>query len=180
MSNQDKYGSEESYLSAITQRLEAEGFTIEKDITFKGQTFDYVAKRTRFEIDKFGFMTTSFFFARFSAPDIDINELKHFSKIAFKFASRAGGILPIGGGIRVPRMPYFSISCYPVAVVNEIDESVARAFRSQAPPKHFMAFEMPVVYSLKSQELYYCEVTPIHGGLYYDQMRMTINAMLAP
>jgi hypothetical protein len=176
--NRDKSDAAEAYLSKVIQRLKADGFVIERDITFKDQTFDYVAKRTRFEIDKFSFMATSFFFARFSAPDI--SELRHFSKMAFKCASRAGGILPIGGGIHVPRMPYVSVGCYPVAIVDDINESTAKAIRSQAPPKHFIAFEMPVAYSLASGTLYYCEITPMWGALYYDQRRQTINEMLAP
>jgi hypothetical protein len=176
--NRDKNDTAEAYLSRVTQRLKTDGFVIEENITYKGQTFDCVAKRTRFEIDKFGFMAASFFFARFSAPGI--NELRHFSKMAFKCASRAGGILPIGGGIRVPRMPYVSVGCYPVAIVDDIDEGTAKAIRSQAPPKHFIAFEMPVAYSLASGTLYYCEITPMWGALYYEQRRLTINEMLVP
>jgi hypothetical protein len=176
--NRGKYGSADNYLSQITQRLKADGFVIEENITYKGQTFDYVAKRTRFEIDKFGFAATSYILARFASPDI--SSLRNFSQISFKFALRAGGIIPLGSGIRLPRGLYVSVWCYPVAIVDDIAKAIKEAIRSQAPPKHFMAFEMPVVYSLESGELYYCEVTPIHGGLYYDQMRLTINSMLAP
>jgi hypothetical protein len=178
MSKHGKYGSADVYLSEITKRLKAEHFRIDKNITYRNQTFDYVAKRTRFEIDKFGFAANSYLFARFSS--INISSLRNFSKISFKYALRAGGIIPIAGGIRLPRGLYVSVWCYPVAIVDDIDNETAEAIRSQAPPKHFMAFEMPVVYSLASGTLYYCEVTPMHGALYYGQMRQTINNMLAP
>ncbi|MGD9116921.1 MAG: hypothetical protein PVJ61_07095 [Dehalococcoidia bacterium] len=171
MSNQDKHVSAESYLSAITQRLEAEGFIIEKDITFKEQTFDYLAKRTKFEIAKRLFVTTSYVFTRFSSLDISL--LRNFSATAFEYARNVRG-LPL------PFRFFYGVVCYPVAIVDDIDESVAKAIRSQAPPKHFMASEMLVVYSLASGALYYCEITPMWGALYYDQMRMIINAMLSP
>jgi hypothetical protein len=176
--NQDKRDTAKSYLSRVTQRLKADGFVIEEDITYRNQTFDCVAKRTRYEIDKFGFAATSYLFARFSSPDI--SSLRDFSKISFKYALRAGGIIPLAGGIRLPRGLYVSVWCYPVAIVDDIDKGTSEAIRSQAPPKHFMAFEMLVVYSLASGTLYYCDITPIQGGLYYGQMRMTINSMLAP
>jgi len=176
--NRDKQDTAEAYLARVTQRLKDDGFTVEENITYSGQTFDCVAKRTRFEIDKYSFAATSYLFARFSSPDI--SSLRNFSKISFKYALRTGGIIPLAGGIRLPRGLYVSVWCYPVAIVDDIDEDTAKAIRNQAPPKHFMAFEMPVVYSLASGALYYCEITPMHGGLYYDQMRMIINIVLAP
>jgi len=176
--NQDKRDTAGAYLSRVTQRLKDDGFALEENVTYKNQTFDRVAKRTRFEIDKFGFAATSYLFARFSSPDI--GSLRSFSKISFQYALRAGGIIPIAGGICLPRGLYVSVGCYPVAIVDDIDKDTAETIRSQAPPKHFMAFEMPVVYSMASGTLYYCEITPMWGSFYYDQRRMIINTMLAP
>jgi hypothetical protein len=177
MSNKDKHGSADDYLSEVTKRLEAGGFAIEENITYKNQTFDYVARRTRYEVDKFGFAATFFLFARFSS--LDISSLKAFSKKSFKYATKASGI-PLAGGIPLPRGIFFIIVCFPVAIVDAIDTDVADTIRSKAPPKHWAAAEMPVVYDLASKTLYYCEVTPIWGQFYYNQFRQTINDMLAP
>lgn len=176
--NQEKQDTAEAYLARVTQRLKNDGFAIEENITYMEQSFDCVAKRTRFEIDKYCFVATSYLFARLSAPDI--SSLRDFSAESFKYALRTSGIIPIAGGIRWPRGLYLGVWCYPVAIVDDIDEETSEALRNQAPPKHFIASEMPVVYSLASGTLHYCEITPMWGGLYYDQMRLIINIMLAP
>ena len=175
--NRDKGDTAEAYLSRVTQRLKANGFVIRKNITYKEQAFDYVAKRTMYEIDKFGFVATFYLFARFSS--LDFSSLREFSKKSFRYAERASGI-PLAGGIPLPRGIFFSIVCYPVAIVNDIDTHTSDAICSKAPPKHWAAGEMPVVYSLEWRTLYYYELTPIWGQFYYDQMRQTINNMLAP
>jgi len=178
MLNRDKQDTAEAYLARVTQRLKDDGFTIEGNIKYNGQTYDCVAKRTIYEIDKFGYAATFYLFARFSAPDI--SSLRDFSRISFKYALHSGGIIPFAGGIRLPRGFFFSICCFPVAIVNDIDKDTSEAIRSKGPPKHMAAFEMPVVYSLASGKLHYCEITPMWGRIYYDQMRQTINTMLAP
>jgi len=78
--NKDKRDTAEAYLDRVTQRLKDDGFALEENITYENQTFDYVAKRTRLEIDKFGFVATSYLSARFSSPDI--NSLRNFSAAA--------------------------------------------------------------------------------------------------
>ena len=172
-----KYDPADDYLSKITQRLKANGFVIRKNITYKEQAFDYVAKRTRYEIDKFGFVATFYLFARFSS--LDIASLRDFSKKSFRYAERASGI-PLGGGILLPRGFFFGVWCYPVAIVDDIDTHTEDTIRTKAPPKHWAACEMPVVYGLAWRTLYYYELTPMWGRLYWDQTRQTINNMLAP
>jgi len=169
--NKDKRDTAEAYLDRVTQRLKDDGFAIDENITYENQTFDYVAKRTRFEIGKFGFVATSYLSARFSSPDI--SSLRNFSAKSFEYARKVRG-LPL------PFRLFYGVVCYPVAIVDDIDEETSKAIRSEAPPKHWLSNEMPVVYSLASGTLYYCEITPMWGSLYYDQMRLTINIMLAP
>jgi hypothetical protein len=169
--NRDKRDTAEAYLSRVTQRLKADGFVIEEDITYRNQTFDCVAKRTRFEIDKFGFVATFYLFARFSS--LDISSLRDFSSKSFEYARKVRGV-------PLPFRLFYGVVCYPVAIVGDIDKSTSEAIRSQAPPRHWLSNEMLVVYSLASGTLYYCEITPMWGALYYGQMRLTINKMLAP
>jgi hypothetical protein len=172
-----KYSSADDYLSEITLRLRANGFVINNNIIYKNQTFDCVAKRTMYEIDKFGFVATFFIFARF--PSLDIVSLKDYSRKSFKYAEHASGI-PIAGGIPLPRGFFFGVWCYSVAIVDDVDTYISETIRSKAPPKHLAACEIPVIYSLASGTLYYYEVSPYWGNFYHNQNRQTINNMLAP
>jgi len=169
--NRDKRDTAEAYLSRVIQRLKDDGFALEENITYRGQTFDYVAKRIRYEISKNGFVATFYLFSEFSS--LDKESLVNFSAKSFEYARKVRG-LPL------PFRLFYGVVCYPVAIVDDIDKDTSEAIRSQAPPKHWLSGEMPVVYSLASGTLYYCEITPMWGGLYYNQMRLTINSMLAP
>jgi len=160
----------EAYMSRVIQRLKAEHFSIEENITYRNQRLNYVAKRTKFEVDKFGFTTTIFQLAKF--PSVDSHPLTNFSVKSFKYAGKVS--------IPWPRGFLYSIVCFPVAIVDDIDTDITEFIRNKEPPKHWAAFEMPVVYSLSSRMLYYCEATPIWGQIYYDQLRQTINSVLAP
>jgi len=160
----------EDYLSRIKDRLEAEGFLIKDDIIYKHQHFDYVAKRTRLESDKMSFITNAYLFTRFAS--LDVRSLREFSKVSFKYSERHLGIL-------WPRSLFYGIGCFPVVIVNSIDSNTADYVRNHVR-KHWAAWEMPVIYNLASRELYYFELTPSYGGLYWEQMRMTIYYMLSP
>lgn len=161
----------EAYISTTRQRFKDERFHIDNNITYKNQHFEYIAKRIRFEIDKLSFVDTFFLLARFSS--LDRNALREFSAKCFRYAKRARGIIS-------PRGLFYGIGCCPIAIVDDIDDDLSKSIRSSATYKHFAAFEMPVVYSLASRTLYYCEVTPVWGSLYYYSLRLTINAMLLP
>ncbi|MFC2005414.1 hypothetical protein ACFLVG_00410 [Chloroflexota bacterium] len=168
--NLDEYDTADAYLSRVTKRLKAEGFRIDENITWMNQTFEYTAKRIRLEIEKFGFVGTFFLFAKFSSLDRD--SLAYFSAESFKYAEKVHGIL-------LPRGLFYGIVCFPIAIVDAIDTDTAEIIYSKEPPKHWAAFEMPVVYSLVSKTLHYCVLTPTWGWIYYDQLRQTINNMLA-
>lgn len=161
----------QGYLSKITRHLAEQGFHFSRDTKFKSQTFELVARRTRFEIEKGGFAATSYLFASLSNSDIE--KLREFSAICFQYALRYGGIRP-------PRGIFYSICCFSVAIVDSIGTDTGESIRRKAPPKHWSASEMPVVYSLEQEDLYFCEITPRWGSLYYDQMRSDIKQMLSP
>jgi len=169
--DQDKRDTAEAYLARVTQRLKDDGFALEENITYREQAFDCVVKRTRYEIDKNLFYATSYLFARFSS--LDKESLANFSAKSFEYARKVRG-LPL------PFRLFYGVVCYPIAIVDDIDKDTSETIRNEAPPKHWLSGEMRVVYSLASGTLYYCEITPMWGGLYYNQMRQTINSMLAP
>jgi hypothetical protein len=159
------------YLSTATERLKADGFSIIENITYKNQTFRCVAKRTRFQAEFFGFVEFFFIFAEFST--IDKLSLKEFSSKCFKYAKKYRSI-------PLPRGLFEGVNCFPVAVVDNVDSAVAEAVRSEAPPKHWSACEMPVICDLKAKQLYYLEKTPRWGSFYWDYFRAMVISMLSP
>jgi hypothetical protein len=155
----------------VTRRLKDKGFRIYENVVYKNLVFEYVAKRTKFELEKFGFITTLFLFAKFTNPDVHL--LSDFSAKSFNYAKKASGIHP-------PRGLCFGIVCFPVAIADSIDNDAAEAIRKGVFPKHWAAFEKLVVFSLELKTLYYSETTPMWGAMYHDRDRQTINEMLAP
>ena len=69
------------YLSTATQRLKTDGFDVIENITYKDRTFEYVAKRTRWQLQHFGFAEFFFVFAQFSK--IDWASLREFATNCF-------------------------------------------------------------------------------------------------
>jgi len=160
-----------NYLSTITQRLKADGFKITENVTYKDQAFRCVAKRTRWQLEYYGFAEFFFIFAEF--PNIDRVSFKEFSAMAFNYSKKFRSI-------PLPRGLFEGVICFPLAIVDNVDQAVAETVRSEEPPKHWAAFEMPVICDLKSKRLYYLEKTPNWGSLYWDRFREIIVAMLSP
>ncbi len=167
-----KKNTADEYLNKVIKRFEAEDFTIKSNVKYKGQVFDHVVKKLRFEFDKFGFIHKYFILSKFSSLDTDT--LKAYSAKSFSYTLRTSPMALVRG------LFFGCIVCYPVAVVDKIDDETSKFIRRKAPPKPVGAFEMPVVYSLKSGELYYCEIEPYWGVLFIDEMRATVNNMLSP
>jgi len=159
------------YLSSVIPRLRADGFKITENVTYKGQTFRCVAKRTRWQLEYYGFAEFFFIFAEF--PNIDRVSLKEFSAMAFNYSKKFRSI-------PLPRGLFEGVICFPVAIVDNVDQAVAETFRSEEPPKHCSSTEMPVICDLKSKRLYYLEKTPSWGSLYWDRFREIILSMLSP
>jgi hypothetical protein len=159
------------YLAIVTQRLIDDGFKISEHITYKNQIFICVAKRTRWQLEHYGFAEFFFIFARFQS--FDIASLKNFSAKAFDYSKKFRSI-------PLPRGLFESVICFPTAIVDSIDSTAVEVLRSKDPPKHWAAIEMAVVYEHKSRKLYYLEKTPYWGSLYWDRFREIIVSMLSP
>jgi hypothetical protein len=166
-----KHEKATDYLSTVTPRLIANGFKITEDIVYKGQPFKYAAKRTKFQFEFSSFVQSFFIFAEFS--DIDRTSFKEFTSKSFSY-SKSFRRIP------VPFVLYGLVICFPVAIVENVDTAVAKAFRSEGPPKHWTAFEMPVICDLRAKQLYYPERTPSWGSLYWDLLRKTARTVLSP
>ena len=159
------------YLTEVIKRLESEGFSVNPNTVYKNQVFQYTANKTNFELGMYGFIDTFFSFATFLS--IDSETLKEYSSQSFEYARKASRP-------PLPRGLFKSIICFPVVVVNSLEEKVSEDLLTKNPPKHWAAFEMPVVYSTSTKILHYCETTPTWGKWYYDQLRAMILAMLSP
>ena len=158
------------YFPKVIERLKQYGYHIGNNITYENQNFEYVAKLTRFEIERFAFCTTFFLFAKFSTPNF--STLKEYSAKSFSYSLKSSGIHPL-------HVIFYNILTIPVALVNSIDDRTVRLIRKQEPPRHWKAFEKIVVFSLESKTLYYCENTYAWGYIYYELDRNIIKELLS-
>jgi hypothetical protein len=161
----------QKYLSGVIERLKQKGFNIKKDIEYNNHIIEYAAKKTKFEIERFGLISTFFLFSRIIDPDIFT--LRKFSSRSYEYARK--------GSIKfLPRGLFYGFLCIPVAIVESINPVTAELIKNMEPPRHFAASEKLVVFSLKSQTLTYCESTFAYGSIYFELDRKIINENLYP
>ncbi len=161
--------SEKEYLSIVIERLKQQKYQIQENIQYKDQTFNYVAKRTGFDLGTF--FTNFFLFFKFTTPDIQT--LKDFSAKSFKYAKKARGI-------QLPRGLLYGLRCFPVAIVDSISQETAEYIRLHPPPKHWAAPELLVVFSLDKQMLHFWKLSFGLAPLEEELNRKIIMEMLLP
>jgi len=158
-----------SWLQTTAQRLAANAFVPLTAEIYQAQGYKYVARRTRFEISKFGMAETFFTFAEI--PNLMPDVLQQFSNASFRFA-KSNKTIPLPCGL------FEAVFCFAVAITANLNAQTAAYVRENAPIKHWSAFEMPVVFDLASGGLYYFEKTPFWGGAYYAGFRREIQSNL--
>jgi hypothetical protein len=161
--------SAETFLSTVRPRLVSEGFDCQEDVSFDGNKFPLAARRSRFEVTKFGFAETFFVFDAF--PEIDMAGLHSFSDTSFRYALSAKTI-------PLPRGLFEAVFCFPVAVVPQVQASTGETVRNEAPRRHWSSFEMPVIFETASSTLYYYEKTGVWGAAYFAGFRNLIRTLL--
>lgn len=161
----------QDYLSTISHRLREEGFEISGLVAYKGLDIELVAKKTKFEASKNNFIARFFLFIYLGSSDI--KSIRECSAKLFKYALQKNGVHPLRGFL-------YALFCFPIVIVDSIDGVTAELIRRNPPPMHWAATEMLVVFSLADKKLYYCEITPAWGRIYYDEMRVLIEALLTP
>ena len=159
------------YYQKVLERLRSSGFRIVADVQYRGQTFAYVARKTTFEIEKLGFAETFFVFAEFDG--VDLTALSNYSKACFAYTLSKRRI-------PLPRGLLRMVFCYSVVLTHHADADVVEAVKNAEPPKHFSAFEFPVICDLASGQLYYSGKTPNWGSWYWDYFRNISVEMLSP
>jgi hypothetical protein len=159
--------SAEPYLAKVKPRLEGAGYTwIDGAPGFRA-----VATKKSFQLTKFGMWEDFFVFRDY--PQIDRASLAAFMRdaVGYTFANRR---------VSLPRGLGAGVTTYGVALAASVDAGTAQAVRNETPPKHWAANEIPVVYDVGSNSLYYFERTPMWGAAYYRGFRKQIAALLAP
>jgi hypothetical protein len=163
--------SDEQYFKSVIGRLKSHGYRVSSDIEFKNEVFKYAARRTKFEFERFGIVTTFFIFTRMKTPDF--NSLKKFTSAAFKYARKTRGIFP-------PPGLFYSILCVPVVVVDSIDNATIYSIHRSKPPIHWVGFEKLAVFSLDTRCLHYCMFDFSWGTAFYQMDRELMKCMLSP
>jgi len=74
----------------------------------------------------------------------------------------------------LPRGMQNGVASFSVMAAENIDAETI-AFAMSRPKKHFAAFEMPVIFDLTANKLFYYEKTPIWGSIYYKHFREHIE-----
>jgi hypothetical protein len=159
----------DSWLGSTCRRLESAGYVIEREVSHDGRLFPVVARRTRFDLLKFGFSESFFIFHQFDR--LSLADFRRFSADAFRCA-KAHRAIPLPCGL------FESVWCYAVAIANAVDGPALEAIRSETPPKHWAAAEIPVVYDQTLRQLGYFDRTPLWGAAYYAGFRKQINRLL--
>jgi hypothetical protein len=157
------------WLENVRGRFSSASFVLSEDVHFGEAKFKMIARRSRFELTKFGFSETFFIFAEFDS--LNIPTLREFSSKAFQCAKKIRKIgLPCG--------LFESVWCYAVAIAPVVDDATCNAVGNESPPKHWAAAEIPVIYDSTRKKLCYFEKTPIWGAAYYKAFRATIERFL--
>jgi hypothetical protein len=162
-------GSIERYLGRASERLSQNRFRISENVTADGHTFPLVGRRTRLEPTKFGFTQTVFVFNAVS--DVDGKQFQELSSASFEFARTSSTpFLPRGFG----RM----VLCYSVVVTSTVDEQTRKTLVANDAPKHWSAFEFPVIIDAETGRLSHFEGTPAWGAAYYRGFRKRLEKIL--
>jgi hypothetical protein len=153
----------EDYLDMVLPRLEYEQYVI----AWGEHDFDCVAKLSRFEWSKFGFVDYTIVFAEFGR--LDSRTLWDFSQAAFEYAAASRGMsMP---GLQGGKF------CFPVAMIGA-DEGAVEAVIGTAAPKHYAKVEFPCVFGLRESKLYFFQGTPLWGAFYYAGLRSLASRLL--
>jgi hypothetical protein len=150
-------------------RLASTGFVVLENVPFDSKSFSVVARRTRFELTKFGFSENFFIFGEFDR--LTTEDFRAFSADAYRYAKQHKTV-PLPCGL------FESVWSYAVAIAKAVDERTVNSVRSDTPPKHWASAEIPVVYDLAQRKLFYFEKTPIWGAAYYAGFRKQIQRLL--
>ncbi len=156
-------------LHRICSRLAPDGFELFHNVQAANGVFRLVARRSRFELSKFGIHEVFFVFADVYNPDP--NTMSGYSAAAFAQALSMKKT-------SIPRGLAAAITCFSVAITDTAGPEVVNSVRNNAPSKHWAAFEIPLLWSPATGQVCYFEKTPVWGAAYYLGFRKLIQKYL--
>jgi len=128
---------------------------------------DIVASASAYEVSKSGKMTR---FVIVSSMDNVANSdlVKDFSSSATKYSlDNRDSLLPRGFG--------GSLLSIPTIVSEGFNEEIKNWIGRNRAPRHWAAFEFPVLLSTVDRQVYYYKKTPIWGAAYYRGFRKFVE-----
>jgi hypothetical protein len=153
----------------VKRRLAAYEYELLDPYERNDRSFVIVARRTRFEMTKFGFCERFFIFEVFES--VNERRMVRFCTDAFDCAIRQKKVSLACG--------FFNfVCCNAVAVTPNADRDTIDAVREDQPPKHWASVEIPVIWNPERGRLAYYEKTPICGAAYWAGFRREIEDVL--
>jgi hypothetical protein len=157
------------WLQRVQARLSADGYQFLPNPASYTEQFQLAARRSRFQLSKFGNYETFFVFSNLGVPDI--GRMSAFSTAAFDYAKRSKKSgLPCG--------LFEAVACFCVAIVGAAPQDLVYSIRGNTPAKHWSAFEIPVLFDASQGQLHYLEKTPAWGAAYWRGFRKEIEKYL--
>ena len=159
--------SASGYLAALDARLAGSGF--EKIEPPAVLALDRFLRRKKFELAQIG-MVTAVCGVKVLAEAATTPYVKDFSKAVFDFAVSKKGFFA--------RNAFQQLLVYPVLIAPAAEAGVG-AFLDSHWPKHWMAFEFPVVVSLGTRELLMHRSTPLYQPLSHSGFKKQAESLFA-
>ncbi len=158
----------QQYLSLLDGKMKQAGFdTIEIPPLLN---LERCYRRQKFEISKIGHVTTFCGLQIIDEP-AKAAHLKSYSVSVFDYAVRNKGYLA--------RNAFQPLVVYPVILAPGC-EADARQFLDSYWPKHWMAYEFPVVVDVVSKTMIFHRSKPLWGFMYHEGIRKDAEALFNP
>ena len=153
---------QDTYFKSVNDRLIINGFQLGSD---KIGDFDVeIGKKKEFRL-KWIATQLNIFVIMSSVNRIPKDTIQWFSKTSLDYALTHKKGLPRGF--------QSGIVCFALLVCKNVDED-AMKWVQRIPKRRFAAIEMPVISDLSNNQIYYCQKTPIAGGIYFKFFRELI------
>lgn len=119
----------------------------------------------RFEIEWLATKLKVFSFITYMSK-IDFDDIRNYSVACMDYALKNYKGLPRG--------LQNGVVAFNVLVSENVSEQ-AIAFANKRPKKHFSAFEMPIIFDLSKEQIFFYRDTPLWGKIYYEYFREYIE-----
>jgi hypothetical protein len=158
----------QAYLETLDARLAAAGFEAAATAPTV-LALDRWLRRKRIELFKGG-MVTSFCAVKVLAEPATTAYVKEFSKTVYNHGNANKGFLA--------KNAFQQLLAYPVLVAPSVDAGV-EAFLESYWPKHWMAYEYPVVVSIGTGQVLMHRTTPVWVALTHGHIKKEAEALFA-